>query len=184
VFHCEQRRKGVDMHHLFPAWNGIHELIVHVPIILLLVAPFFVIVSMGLPAAKRRPFLGSALTLMVLGTAMTFLAVATGEAAMKVVASAPAFKAALEEHRALAETTTGLFFALTIGFTALVFAPRLLGRELESRINTVLLAVYLLFYATGALFLIHTALQGGHLAHGLDVKSVATYQLPGKEGAR
>ena len=172
------------MLHLSPGWNGLHVLIVHFPIILLLVAPILVIVSIGVPSAKRRPFLGSALTLMVLGTAMAFLAVTTGEAAMKVVGSAPDLKVAMEEHRALAETTTGLFSMLTFGFMALVFAPRLLGRELESRVNTVLLAVYLLLYATGALFLIHTALQGGHLAHGLGVKSVATVQLPGKEGAK
>ena len=172
------------MHQSFPTWNVIHQVIVHIPIILLLVAPILVIVSIGFPPAKRRPFLGSALTLMVVGTAMSFLAVTTGEAAMRVAASAPDLKVSMEEHRVLAETTTALFSMLTLGFVALVFAPKLLGRELEGRISTVLLAVYLLLYATGALFLIHTALQGGHLAHGLDVKSVATIQVPGKDGAK
>ena len=171
------------MLHLSPDWNGSHALIVHFPIILLLVAPFFVIVGIGLSAAKRRLFLGSALTLMVLGTAMTFVAVATGEAAMEVVGSTPAIKVALEEHRALAETTTELFSVLTLGFAALLFAPRLLGRELESRINTALFAIYLIFYATGALFLVHTALQGGQLVRELEAKA-ATYQLSGKESAR
>jgi uncharacterized membrane protein len=120
---------------------------------------------------------------MVLGTAMAFLAVTTGEAAMRVVGSSPDLKVSMEEHRALAETTTALFSMLTLGFMALVFAPRLLGHALEARIDTVLLTVYLLLYATGALLLIHTALQGGHLAHGLGVKSVATIQLSGKDGA-
>jgi len=172
------------MLHLSSGWNGLHTIIVHVPIILLLVAPFFVIMGIGLPAAKRRIFLGSALTLMVFGTAMTFVAVTTGEAAMKVVGSTPAFKVALEEHRALAETTTELFSVLTLGFAALLFAPRLLGRELESRINTALLAIYLVLYATGALFLVHTALQGGHLVREHAAMTAATYQLSGKEGAR
>jgi len=121
---------------------------------------------------------------MVLGTAMTFVAVATGEAAMKVVGSTPAIVVALEEHRALAETTRELFSVLTLGFAALLFAPRLLGRELESRINTALLAIYLLFYATGALFLVHTALQGGQLVRELEAKTAATYQLSGKESVR
>ncbi len=167
-----------------PVWNGLHLLIVHFPIILLLAAPFLVIVSIGLPAAKRRPFLGSALTLMVLGTAMTFVAVTTGEAAMKVVGSAPAIKVALEEHQSLAETTRELFIMLTLGFAALLFAPRLLGRELESRINTALLAIYLVFYATGALFLVHTALQGGQLVRELEATTTATYQLSRKESPR
>lgn len=172
------------MPHLFPGPSGLHQLIVHIPIILLLAAPFFVIVSIGLPAAARRLFLGFALALIVLGTAMTFVAVTTGEAAIKVVGSIPTLHAALEEHRALAEATTALFSVLTLGFAALFFAPRLLGRELESRINTVLLAVYLVFYATGALFLVHTALQGGYLARQLATKTTAVYQPSGKESAR
>ena len=172
------------MLHLPLDWSGLHALIVHIPIILLLVAPFFVIVGLGLSASTRKFFLGSALTLMMLGTAMTFVAVTTGNAAMKVVGSTPGFKAAAEEHRALAEATTELFSVLTLGFAALLFAPRLLGRELESRMNTALLAIYLVFYASGALFLVHTALQGGHLVHELEAKTAATYQLSGKEGAR
>jgi uncharacterized membrane protein len=177
-------RRDFVMLHLFPGWNGLHVLIVHIPIILLLLAPFFVIVAIGLPAAKRRLFLGSALTLIVLGTAMTFVAVTTGEAARKVVGSAPAIEVALEEHRALAETTRELFCVLTLGFAALLFVPRLLRRELESRINTALLAIYLIFYATGTLFLVHTALQGTVLVRELETKTAATYQLSGKEGAR
>jgi uncharacterized membrane protein len=172
------------MLHLFSNWDGLHAIIVHFPIVMLLIAPFFVIVSIGLPSAKRWLFLGSALMLMVVGTAMTFVAVTTGEAAMKVVGSTPAFKVALEEHRALAETTTELFSVLTLGFAALLVAPRLLGRELESRINTALLGVYLVFYASGALFLVHTALQGGHVVNELEAKTAATYRHLGKEGAK
>ena len=172
------------MLHLSHGWTGLHVLIVHFPIILLLVAPFFVIVGIGLPTTKKGLFLGSALTLMVLGTAMTFVALATGEAAIKVVGSTPALKLALEEHRALAETTTELFSVLTLGFAALLFIPRLVEHKLESRMNTALLAIYLMFYATGALFLVHTALQGGHLVHELGAKTTAAYQLSGEESAR
>lgn len=164
--------------------NGLHALIEHIPIILLLVAPFFVVVSMGLAAPKRRPFLWSALTLMAIGTAMTFVAVTTGETAMKLADSAPLLKAALEEHQSLAETTRELFIMLTLGFAGLLFAPRLVGRELDSRMNTALLAIFLLVYATGALFLVHTALQGEHLVRELEAKTAAAYQLSGKEGAR
>lgn len=141
-----------------PSWGGLHPIIAHIPNILLLAAPFLVVVSIGFPAEKRRPFLSSALTLMVLGTAMTFVAVTTEGRSMKVAGSPPAFKAALEEHRSLTETTRELFLMLTLGFAGLLFAPRLLGRELESRINTVLLAIYLMFYASGALFLVRAAL--------------------------
>lgn len=113
------------MYHLSPDRNGLHALIAHIPIVLLLVAPFFAIVSIGLPTTKRRLFLGLTLTLMVVGTAMTFVAVTTGEAAMKVTGSPPALQVVLEQHRTLAETTRELFIVLTLGFAALLFAPRL-----------------------------------------------------------
>jgi uncharacterized membrane protein len=101
---------------------------------------------------------------------------------MKTVDSAPALKVVLAEHQSLAETTLELFIMLTLGLALLMFAPRLLGRALESRINTALLAIFLLLYTTGALLLVHTALQGKHLARELDVKA-ATYQLFGRESA-
>lgn len=175
------------MAHLLPGCTGFHQLVVHIPIILLLIAPFFVIAGMGLPAVKGGQFFRLALTLMVVGTAMTFVAAATGKAAMKVLASMPVFPAlavALEKHRALAETTTEVFSVLTLGFAALLYAPRRLGRELDSRINKALLAVYLVFYATGALFLVHTALQGGHVVRKLAANPTAIYQLSGKETPR
>ena len=172
------------MLHISPGWNGLHAVIVHWPIILLLIAPFFVIMAFGLSGAIRRLFLVSAFTLMALGTAMTFVAIATGEAAMRAVCPTPAFQVAVEQHRALAETTTELFIVLTLGFAALLFVPKLLGRELELRLNTVLLAVYLVFYASGTLFLVHTALQGGQIVRELEAKTAGTYQLSGEESAR
>lgn len=159
-------------------------LIVHFPIILLSIAPLLVMVGMGHSAQKRRFFLGSALVLMISGTSMTFVAVATGVAAMNEVGSAPGIKAAAEEHRVLAEITTELFSVLTVGFAALLFAPGILRRELESRTATALLAVYLVFYATGALLLFHTALHGGRPAHEIESKTAAACQLPGKGSAK
>ena len=181
-FHCTKSRRDFVMLHLSPEWNGLHALIVYLPIILLLTAPFVVIVGIGFSAAKRRLFLGSALTLMVLGTAMTFLAVTTGEVAMRAVRPTPAFKVTLEEHRALAETTRELFSVLTLGFAALLFVPRLLGRDLESRPKTALFAAFLVFYATGAVLLVDTALKGGRLVHMLGAKPAVTCNLPAKGG--
>jgi hypothetical protein len=183
-FDCAIKEKAIVMLHHFPDWSGWHVMIVHIPIILLLVAPFIIILGIGLPAAKRGLFLGAALTLMVLGTTLTFAAVATGERAAKFAGGTPASRVALEGHRALAEASTELFSLLTLGFMALLIAPRLLGRGLESRINTALLAIYLIFYTTGALFLVHTALHGVHLVHEFEAKSTAIHHLTGTERAR
>jgi len=170
------------MFHLFPTWNGLHPVVVHFPIILLLIAPLLVILGTVLPEAQRGPFLASALILMVLGTSMTYLAVATGELAIKAVASPPSLNGLLEEHRSLAQSTRGLFSVLTVVFTALLFAHRLLRRELDSWVKTSLFGAFLLFYGSGVVLLVDTALKGGQLMHVLGAKTAVTCNLPSKGG--
>ena len=154
-----------------PSWNGLHPLIVHFPIALLFIAPLFVILGMALGPLKGRPFLVSALILMVLGTGSIFLAVETGEAAREVVESTSTVRAVLQQHQDLAEATEVLFTLLTVVFAVLLYAPRLLRRELGLRVIVALLAVFLLLYITGALFLVKTAHQGARLVHEFGVKA-------------
>src|ERR1017187_5598568 len=77
---------------VIPDWRELHHFVVPFPILLLSIAPFLVIVGIGISVPKRRLFLGLALTFVVLGTEATFVAVATGEAAMNPVDPSPAFK--------------------------------------------------------------------------------------------
>jgi hypothetical protein len=121
---------------------------------------------------------------MVLGTAMTFVDLTAGEGAIRAASATPASRAALEERRSLVETTRALFIVLTLGFAALLIVLRLLGRKLEPRVHTLLLAVYLVFYASGVVFLVHTALQDGRLVRELEAKTAAARQLSGKEGSK
>jgi len=151
------------------SWNALHPLVIHFPIALLLIAPLFVIVGAVISPPKGRGFLVSALILMVLGTASAFLAVETGEAAGQVAGSTPAIKATLEQHQDLAGTTLVLFSLLTVAFAALLFVPG--SRELDRRVNAALLAAFLIFYATGALFLVNTARHGGRLVHEFGVRA-------------
>jgi uncharacterized membrane protein len=170
------------MFYLSPDWNGLHSLVVHFPIILLLLAPLLIIVGAVPSVARRRLFLGAALILMVVGTSMTYLAVATGELAMKVVASAPALNGLLQEHRALGQSTRELFSLLTLAFAALLYAHRLPGRELDAWVRTALLAAFLVFYGTGAVLLVDTALKGGRFVHALGATTAATCSLPNHGG--
>ena len=176
--------KGVFVLNAFPNWNGFHALIVHISFLLLLGAPFFVIVGAALSAPKRRWILGLALTLMVLGTAMIFVAVESGRATRKLVGLTPELSVVVEEHQSLAERTRELFSVLTLGFAALFFAPQLLGRELESRVGTALLAAFLLFYGSGAIFLVDTALEGGRLVRELGAQAGVIPNNPIQVSAR
>jgi len=170
------------MFHLFPTWNGLHPVVVHFPIILLLIAPLLVILGTVLPEARRGPFLASALILMVLGTSMSYLAAATGESATKVIASTTAVAALLEEHRCLAETTRDLFSVLTLIFAVLLFARRLLRCGLDSWVRTSLFGAFLLFYGSGAVLLVDTAVKGTRLVHVLGATTAVTCNLPSKGG--
>ena len=170
------------MFNVSPASNELHPVIVHFSIILLLVAPLLVIVSAAVSASKQRLLLESALTLMVLGTGMTYLAVETGESAMKVVVSAPALGGLVGEHQSLAQSTRELFSLLTLLFAALLFAHRLLGRELDAGVSTALFTAFLIFYVTGAVLLVDTALKGQRLVHALGATTAETCNLPNKGG--
>ncbi|HMD99433.1 MAG TPA: DUF2231 domain-containing protein [Terriglobia bacterium] len=159
------------MHSLsISSWNALHPLIIHFPIALLLIAPLFVVVGAVISPPKGRAFLVSALILMVLGTASMFLAVGTGEAAgHQIAGSTPAIKSTLAEHQDLAGTTLVLFSLLTVAFAALLSVSGSL--QLDRRVNTALLAAFLVFYATGALFLVNTARRGGRLVHEFGVRA-------------
>ena len=162
-----------------PNWNQLHPLVIHFPIALLLVAPLFVIVATLLSPVKGRPFLISALGMMVVGTVSLFFALETGTAAANLLGESTQVKQVLEKHEQLAETTCILFSALTVVFGHLVVLPIILRRELNRTLSTSLVAAFLILYGTGALFLVNTAHQGGRLFHEFGVSAQgATSQAP------
>jgi uncharacterized membrane protein len=155
-----------------PSWDGLHPLIIHFPIALLLIAPIFVLVGTLLIPARGRTFLITALLMMVLGTAATFAAVSTGKAAGQVAERSPQVNAVLEQHEELAETTRVVFSVLTVLFVAIVFAPQLLQKPPSRLTTTALPLLFLVLYGAGAVLLTNTAHNGGRLVHELGVKAV------------
>ena len=153
-----------------PSWNALHPLIVHFPIALLMVAPILVIV--GLLVKGRRPFLASALLLMVLGTAGAWLAVATGNSAGELAERLPGVKAVLERHEDMAETTRTVFTVLTLVFGSLVTVPWALRREPPRLVRLGAHAAFLAIYAGALVYLANTAHQGGRLVHELGVHAL------------
>lgn len=162
---------------ILPSWNALHPLIIHFPIALLLVAPLFVIVGGVISPPKGKAFLISALILMALGTGSVFLSMETGEAARGMASTNPVIEAVIDEHQDLAEATLVLFSVLTIAFAALLFVPKCVRAEFGHRVNEALLAVFLIFYATGILFLVNTAHHGGLLVHEMGVRSPMTHSV-------
>ncbi|MGE5275472.1 MAG: DUF2231 domain-containing protein [Acidobacteriota bacterium] len=153
-----------------PSWDGLHPLIVHFPIALLLVAPLFVVLGMTL--RRNRPFLWAALLLMAIGTAATFVAVSTGEAAGRLADRTPEIKAVLEHHEKLAETTRVVFTVLTVIFAAIVVVPAAVRRLQTRRVTVALSLAFLVCYGAGVLLLVNTAHNGGRLVHELGVQAL------------
>jgi len=167
-----------------PSWDGLHPLIVHFPVALLLVAPVLVLLALVV-RGHRRGLLLAALALMVLGTVASWVAVSTGEAAGKLADRSPEVNAVLEHHEELAETTRLVFTVLTAVFAALVLTPVVLKRE-PGELATIGLAVlFLAVYGAGTLVLANTAHNGGRLVHELGVRALMpSAPLPAAEGEK
>jgi uncharacterized membrane protein len=169
-----------------PSWDGLHPIIIHFPIALLIVAPVIVLIGIFVPN-KGRAFLISAFILMLLGTVAAFVAVSTGGAAGELAEHVNNVESVLEEHEELAETTRAVFTALTAIFGVMVFAPMLFKKELSRMIVIPLNLAFLLFYGSGVLLLMNTAHQGGRLVHEFGVRAMmsTTAQInPGNAGER
>jgi uncharacterized membrane protein len=155
-----------------PSWSELHPLIIHFPIALLLIAPLFIIAGILMNPQNGRPFLVTALALMILGTVGTVVAVLTGEAAAEVAHRSTGVSAVLERHQELAEITRDIFGLLSVIFAAILFVPRFLKRETTAAAARILPLAFLLFYGAGTVVLVNTAHNGGRLVHEFGVHAI------------
>jgi uncharacterized membrane protein len=153
-----------------PSWDGLHPLIIHFPIALLLVAPIFIVLG-ALLRRTGRSFSLAALFLMVLGTVAVFIAVETGEAAGELADRTPQVMQVLQHHQELADLTRSVFVALTVIYAVVLFLPPLLSNRLSHGPILALQGAFLLLYLAGAVVLINTAHNGGRLVHELGVRA-------------
>lgn len=154
-----------------PEWDGLHPLVVHFPIALLLTAPVFMITAL---AAKRaqRSFAVAALILLILGTASAYVALESGEAAAQFAIRTGGVSKVLEEHEELAETTVTLFTIATLVYAAMTFGPLLLKKPMNRTLWISVQGVFVLAYFACTLVLANTGHYGGRLVHEFGVHSL------------
>ncbi|ASV75151.1 hypothetical protein THTE_2549 [Thermogutta terrifontis] len=155
-------------------WPGMHVLVVHFPIALLLVAPVFVL--LGLIFAPRwQGFAISAVLLLALGTAGTFVAAATGLAARDIVEEGPdEMFEVMEEHEEYGLLTRNIYLGVTIAYAIFVLLTLTVSSIGKAVVRIPISLVFLVAMAVAGLYLAHTAHLGGILVHQYGVKAKLT----------
>ena len=155
----------------WPGWEGLHPLVIHFPIALLLVAPLFVALAIVRP--KHGSMFGlSALLLLALGTAAAFVAVETGEAAATLATRTDVINAAIERHATMAERARDLFAGLTVLYAVLLGLPRLVTKLSRRGWAMTTNAIFLALLLGGSVVLASAAHHGGMLVHKYGVQAV------------
>ena len=155
----------------WPGWDGLHPLVIHFPVALLLVAPVFLILA----AVWRRHAMGfglSALILLALGTAAAFVAVETGEAAAELADRTEAITAVIARHSELAERARDMFAVITAGYAVLLVLPRFVKRLASPSAQMVVTLVVLGAVLAAGLQIAAAAHQGGLLVHKFGVHAM------------
>lgn len=154
-----------------PPWDGLHPLVIHFPIGLLLTVPLFIVLALLFPRLWKAFSLG-AFVLMLVGAGWSYIAVSTGHAAGELVEQTPEIAKVLEQHGELGETVRLVFSILTAAYALLIFTPALARKTLRVRTRAVLDVLFLVVYLGGCLILINTGHLGGTLVHRYGVHAM------------
>jgi uncharacterized membrane protein/cytochrome c556 len=169
-----------DLFPPIPPYDGLHPIVVHFPIALLLTVPFFVVLA-SIWKSQSRSLLLSALILCLLGTGLTYLATSTGESAEQFAETVPGIGSTLDEHEDLADLSQKLFLgvcALMIAVTGLYWKYH---GSTSTSLRFIMAAIVLILYAGPSLVLVNAASLGGRLVHehGAKARLSAIQVAPG-----
>jgi uncharacterized membrane protein len=156
---------------LIPSWQGVHPLITHFPIALLLLAPLFLVFAAYTQADKRSTFLASALIVMVLGTGSMYVAYEAGKAAARVVERSGGIEAIVEHHQQLAGHARFSFTLATVLFGLCLLICRV-SHVHPSELTAFLPVGFVTLYGLGLFWLLNAAYNGERLVHEFGVRGV------------
>lgn len=152
-------------------WGGLHPLLVHFPIVLFFVAPFFAAAAL-IWSASAKTLNICALALMLTGVAAILAATSSGEMAAEHLASPPLEVIdTLDAHYRLAEQARLGFCILTAVFFLFVCLRTRLSARFGRRGEITAVALFLLIYASQLLLLFNAAHYGGKLVHQHGLRS-------------
>lgn len=153
-----------------PPVEGLHPIIVHFPIGVLMFAPAFLLLSM-LWRSRTREFMLAFLIAVAAGTIGLFAATWSGEAGEAAAKAVPGTAAVLDRHEEFAELARNLFAGVTAiaGILTLIFWVR--GEKLSRPLRFGGGLAMLLLFIGPMMVLANAAHEGGRLVHGFGVRA-------------
>lgn len=154
-----------------PSWDGLHPLVIHFPIGLLLIAPVFLVLAMIQPR-RWLAFGLSGLILMLLGTGFAYVAVSTGHAAAELADKTEASAPVIEQHEDSGEDVRLIFSILTPLYALIILTPLYFMKRLGRKPLTAIHAVFLVCYLAGCVVVARTGHLGGRLVHEFGIHAI------------
>jgi uncharacterized membrane protein len=157
-----------------PPWIGMHPMVVHFPLVLLMMVPVFLALALY-RKEPTGPFAVTAWILLALGTVAAFVATMSGEAAESLVIASDQVRQAIERHSDLGEYARDVAAMEFLLLSVLLGWTLYLKRPIERRWLTGLMFVVFLVSMVGALLVAMTGHVGAYLVHGLGVTNTASF---------
>jgi uncharacterized membrane protein len=161
-----------------PNWEGLHPMVVHFPLVLLLLCPLFLAIAL-IRREPTGPYTLSGWALLVLGTALAFLAKETGEAAVGLVTKTDMISQSIHEHAHWAVLTCGMAAFASLTLTTFLWASRRETNSLSPTRAQMFLVLILMVCLVLSVLVVITAHEGAFLVHGLGVTNPGSFPPPG-----
>ncbi len=152
-----------------PGWEGLHPLLVHFPIGLLVILPLLLLLSIVIKE-QNKCFTNASLIILIVGTIGAMLSVATGLAAMEVAKITEEAKEILNKHESLAAICRNLYMSLTVFYAIFVYYAN--KNIMKPSLKTALQIIFIVYSLLGIWFLINTGHYGARLVHEFGIHAI------------
>lgn len=149
-----------------PNWSGLHPLLTHFPVALILMSPVSIILGALLDGRWSKRFLMMSLVFLGLGAALMYFAILTGIDAVSFHQLSTEMQGVLEEHRSMAQGATSAFTLAVLLYALTLVIRWCLGVDDNRMVATILPIAFLVFYCIGIFQLFNAVQHGAQLVHG------------------